>query len=816
MRRFFKYFFVSKPILALFIVSAIIVFSLHASVFITYLKAPIITGNDTSGHAEVGRYYAEHIFPSGWGWEPQAFAGFPFPQFYPPFFFMVVAFFWKILPWISYEMIFKIIVLMLTLSIPGLLALVATRCTKKPLSWWVAGLSGALLLSTPFPWYDNLGVSLVSTISVGLVAQLISFVFLLLWLWTLLDTKRTRISYYLSIIFLALMALSNVHVVPVALIIYCVYFCVHEYALVIHPRAYWEHARKRVRELLSIYILPGILAITLIAFWLLPMIFFYWYMPDQSLGVSDGIGASNVWVIIRPWWLSLIFIAAACFIVFWKRNKNGILIFASALLALVPALFHFESLFPLIPLHTYRFLPYLYFMSALAVAFVFEYGSDYLSRRWSHVWTRIFLALICVGLFLIPWFGSRAILKPYDPSKMIGQEHFWNIAQYMKDKAGMYTVESVGNGRQLDYMIANSANANLRSDYTVLVESSMSAFFYVPLRSEFSSSPEKMAIRSTLMPDKNFMTKNADILAARARMMGVTYVLVKSNSMKKTLDKSSTFTKEKNFGLWSLYTLKGTQPPMARVLPFEPIALFTPLGNKGKTITDLSYIFLQERLLTNNYLDLTLIRPQSLYVDDVQDLSRFKTIVITDYKYHSREKALDTLVRYVEGGGKLYLTDSSDPLYNDLRHILNGNQAVRYITIRDLSLAGLSMAADALLKNLNNEKQRIGFRADVSVTQPNPTTINLSFTSQPPAEVPVLVASSYFPTWQQSNHEPLYLATPTFTLVYLKSSSTLTFTTPASVKLGTGITFLTLGILAVLIYYDVRYRNQNEKNIRHT
>jgi uncharacterized membrane protein len=69
----------------------LLLFALRFHYFMTYLQFPIVPGEDTLGHMELGRYFAEHIFPSIWGWAPSWFGGMPFPQFYPPLFYLLAA-----------------------------------------------------------------------------------------------------------------------------------------------------------------------------------------------------------------------------------------------------------------------------------------------------------------------------------------------------------------------------------------------------------------------------------------------------------------------------------------------------------------------------------------------------------------------------------------------------------------------------------------------------------------------------------------------------------------------------------------------------
>jgi hypothetical protein len=176
----------------------------------------------------------------------------------------------------------------------------------------LAGLSSMFLIMTSTGNFDILGITLRSAFGVGLVTQSLAYICLCLWIWAFWGSTQSKTSYVLSIIFLALTALSNVHVIPVVIIIYFVTFC------------YDFFFRREVRKnLLKFYIIPGILAIGLTCFWLLPMLSVYSFMPSQSLGLTDGIGAQNVWDIIHTWWpTGLSFLLALVVVIFSPKEGS--------------------------------------------------------------------------------------------------------------------------------------------------------------------------------------------------------------------------------------------------------------------------------------------------------------------------------------------------------------------------------------------------------------------------------------------------------------------------------------------------------------
>ncbi|MCC2630382.1 MAG: hypothetical protein K0S38_191 [Candidatus Paceibacter sp.] len=769
----------------IFVVTGCILFFCQYAFFIDYLTFPIVPGNDTQGHVELGKYFAKHIFPSVWGWAPNWFAGMPFPQFYPPFFYIVVATASKVLPF-SYETVFRLVVLFLTLVIPTLMALVATRFTRHRASWWVAALVTVVLLLTPFGKYNNLGISLTSSFVVGLVAHLLAFDLMLLWIWAFFGSFTSRWAYYLSILFLALTALTSIHVLVAVFVIYILNFCLR------------SDTRKKF---LKYYVLPGILAVGLTSFWLIPMLSVYSMMPGQSLGLRSGIGAANLWVVIKTWWPTALFFVVAGVIAIKKRDRSMWILIMSAVLLLVPFFAKFDALFQRLPFHTYRILPFLYFLGAIFAAYVF----DTISTKVHHP-TRYFVGATVILVFCMAWAPHAYTYTRNGFYTNYSTEQAFEIAEYMKDKQGMYAVEAINTGRQLNYLIENMAGPQLRSNYSIFVESSLSSLFLVPFRSNISvQGRELLSVHSLLNNASNIHPKDGAVLAARAKVLGVQYVIIKSADTKKIIDTSSSFVREKSFGTWDVYRVKDPVYD-STIPPFKPVLVFADLDVKGTESRSLDYFFLQEKIFINNMLDLTIARSNTR-LDDPTDLNRFNSAVVTNYTYHSREKAKTLLVEYAKDH-ELILVASVDPLYAELKQSFSGLPQAHVTFIEyDNSLQGKPLQ-DALLKVADDVIARLN---TTKIAQVATSTVSVAIDSDhisarllPTQEmsIPVKINVSYFPSWKRTDGEPVYLVTPSYMMTFIKDSSELRFTKPLSLYFGYAVSLLSLGVIGYLINKD--------------
>ena len=201
-------------LLALCLLLAIACIWLNWSLFASFWRSPVTSSFDGMSHFSVGEYYAKHTFPKTWGWTPLWFGGMPFPDFYPPLYYLVTALLYHLLPF-SYTTVTKTFLCFLLTVLPGLSAWVGLAQTRN---WWAALAAGCLtLLAISSPEYA-LGIAVYSTVTQGLFTQLLGYICLLLWYRYFFAADESLISRLLAGLFMFLLLLCNVHIVPVAVL----------------------------------------------------------------------------------------------------------------------------------------------------------------------------------------------------------------------------------------------------------------------------------------------------------------------------------------------------------------------------------------------------------------------------------------------------------------------------------------------------------------------------------------------------------------------------------------------------------------------
>ncbi len=762
---------------------AFLTFIFRYAYFVSYIRFPIASGIDTVGHVELGKYYAQYIFPSIWGWAPRWFGGMPFPQFYPPFFYILAAFISKILPFLHYELVFKFLILFLSLIIPGLLIVVTSRITKSRISLVVAGAAGLFLLMTPFGKYDTLGVSLGSTFSVGLVTHVLAFDCLLLWIAMFLESHRSRLAYYSSIVLLALTALSSVHVIFIVFAVYFFSFCFF---------------RKKV-SVMRFYIVPGLLSVGLAGFWLLPLSTVYSIMPTQSFGLTNGIGAPNLWAIVVTWWPTAIVMLGAVIGSVYQRNKRVWILLLASLCVIVSILVSLDKIFIRLPFHTYRLLPFVYFSGAVAAGYIYDLAAE----RWKGEKVRVGLALAIAALFAIAWLPYRNVVSTKIFYSNYSKDNAFGLAAYMQDKQGMFAVEVAPNARSLYYLIEQEQPENLRSNYSIFVDSSLGSIFQVPFRDSITARGGEYLTVHTLLTRPAFNVKNSDRIVARAKTLGISYLIVQSAAMKTLLAKTPEMTLDASFGNWSIFHLGEVRD--AQVVPYQPALFFGDLGVKGVDQSSVNFFLLQEKLFLDNDLDLTIAKSPATKLDQNDDLSQFSSAIISSYDYHDREKARTILDQYA-AGHHLILVASSDPLFAELKSDLQDNPLVSFVEY-DTAQSGSELsrlcerAADSVLALLEQNKIPVASSPEVAAVFSR-NRINLALSTTSSQELPVLVRSSYFPSWQRADGEAAYLATPAYVLTFVKNSAELDFKKPLAVPLGAVLTIFSALTIGLMMCYE--------------
>jgi hypothetical protein len=768
-----------------------LLFVVRAKYFLLYLSLPIPGGFDAVGHFTAGTYYASHLFPSVWGWSHAWFSGMPFPQFYPPLFYFVMAFFYKVLPF-SYATIFKSVVLTSVLAVPGLVSILAKKIVNNSGFAYLAGIVTVFALATFGP-YANIGINLFSTINVGLVSQALGFPLFLIWVYVFLDISVSRRARYLSMVVLFPLSFSNVHIIPLVVIVVFVSFVVDSISL-IRLRA---HKQLVSRALMygQVTVIPVIGA----AFWLVPLLSHYHYFSTMALGVETGIGAPGVFFFIKQWWVFFVAIFTALIIGHRKHDRRVLIIGYVSVAVVLPCLFRLDILVPSLPLATYRQLPWLFVGGAILIGYVFVHLQKFVPPL-----MRILVCALILYPFVFQW-------ASYEPEYQFGLytrsslERMDDIAEYMKDKSGRIQIEAYRSGRELASILASGDNPNLSVSYLMgLVESSPTMSFAIGTANGMSQGREKIPVTTFIMWDSNFADQPFAVHLDRAIAIGVSRFFVSSPQRTHEFLNNERVFLERDFGIWKLFSVR-EEVSLAQILPYEPTVLFAPLSLKFRHSTDYDYMRFSEELFYQNKQDVVLTRALDKRLDRTTDLNRFRFAIISEYEYGDLEKAFARLLKYAQEN-QLYLVESSDPLFARLVAVgLPNIHIVDQVSDEKAESMPVRAVMAKLFADLDTRKIPIStdFLVEDVLCGENTITVTLQGDVKK-GDVPILVKSSYFPTWRRSGSEAVYLASPTYMLTYANEDFKLQFETPKSVYVGYGIALVALVAGAMCMMMDCR------------
>src|SRR5205814_6083707 len=166
--------------------------SLYALLFVTALPVALTSplwlevwrgtrprATNGSGHYAIAQLYDRAIFPDTFGWLHAYFGGMPFPNFYPPLFYWLVALI-QHTHLVSFDTAFKLVMALPLLVLPAAIWTLAWVLSNKQraVANGAACASLLLLFIPQFQLKTVAGLDYFSTLVVGLYTQPLGFVLL--------------------------------------------------------------------------------------------------------------------------------------------------------------------------------------------------------------------------------------------------------------------------------------------------------------------------------------------------------------------------------------------------------------------------------------------------------------------------------------------------------------------------------------------------------------------------------------------------------------------------------------------------------------
>ncbi len=763
---------------------------------------------DGSSHESLTELYSTQIFPDTFGWTDVDFGGMPFPNFYPPAQVWLAALLHH-LHLFSFGAAFKLAVLTPVLLLPLVIWIAAWQITGRiTLSAYGAAIVGFfLLVDSRFYLRFNSGIDLFSTFQLGLYAQSLGFVLLALWMSIYLSDSRAWWKPGLSAITLALTILSNFFAAITAFVFVGV-------TLLCDGWKCWRavgsgELRPRFNRLID-HLAVVLIGVLLALFWLAPMFSEYEYFVTRPSPVNLHRYFSPV-----LWGYCVVAVIGAAI---WRRNPSpGVWPYLGGCGLLAVALFFSSTVAPeWFPLQAPRLLAILIFLlavpvgHALAAAFrrlakllrEFPGKDQAVSLKRARYTTGIVLAVLAVAGFTSP--GTKIQYSFYTPE---GFSEIARILDFAKERRdGRYLVEvppqqetrARFDGRAINAYLGAQGNETLSIAYH---EASVNSLFFLPVVNTLSGAPYHFGISSVLGDDLDFIAQPVTKHLERARMIGTRYLVIHTPQIKARLVQEPAIGTRQDFGAWSVFELKESPPPRARVLPYRPALVVSDFTVKERRRNESSFIRWAEEQFADGWFDVLLARAPESKIDRLPGLDGFGALVLDTYDCGDCDRAFERLREFA--GNRLLIALASDaPLFQRI------NAARSEFTRLEL----IERQKEAPAERVNSSfptyhynssqirRQWAAIRRALeqnkvpTFTAPNSSSViadavpveigknSIKLNYAPvnevvgaPESAPILMATTFHPKWRRADGGMLYAATPFYILTFSDRPVTLMF-----------------------------------------
>jgi hypothetical protein len=768
----------------------------------------------------------------------------PFPNFYPPLFFWLVALIHRAHV-LSFGGAFKLVVALPVFLIPAAIWLLAWTVSDKDRA--VATCSALavapLLIDTRF---NLLGLTYDSTFLTGLYTQPLGFILLVAAYVAYVRSGRSPHWLLPSCLLLALAALANFFsTITVAALIATV--------LVSDLAGYFRACRKvkleEQRCLLAHAISPA-LAVVLTLFWTAPMVADYRYLVTRPW--SESLGemmppATCAWYVVA--------IVGA---LIWLRRKSGSAVpYIAACLALAAGVLFAAAFSPRwFPLQVPRFLATLTLLLAPAVGqalaagvrrLASALGESQAAGKQSSVSSGragrgrlpsgLVRAPITTGIVAVIFLAICLALKPpnYDWAfyQSADREPIDDVLQFARQhRDGRYLVEvpwtaaldAAQDGRALNSYLGVQGNEALS---VVFREASPDSIFFNAVANTFSAYPDNIGISSVLADDFDFAGQSIQRHLDRARFIGVKYLVIFTPSTKERLARERIIKASYDFNEWTVFELGGAAAPAARPLEFRPALVVSNFSLKARRSNEYDFVRLAEEQFSDDWFDVLLTRSPTSKIDELQDIDEFGALVLDTYYCNSETKALDLLRNFAQTR-PLILLSSQASLFKRIQAESEGFPKVYFID-RTIEPPGEWLEAKSPTRSYANNSVRRTWKEigamlerekiptgtgpaefDTDVQQ---TSIRITPASaEPPKNLPVLIQTTYSPDWRRDDGLPIYAATPFYMLTFVNGPTRIVY---ARTWLDHAALFVSAGAFALLLCSIGRtYRSQFRRSLR--
>src|SRR5262245_61943489 len=399
------------------------------------------------------------------------------------------------------------------------------------------------------------------------------------------------------------------------------------------------------------------------------------------------------------------------------------------------------------------------------------------------------LAVVICATLKLPSY-DLAFYETVDGERIDDVLHF---ARQHRD--GRYLVEipwasaqdAAEDGRALDSYLGAQGNEALS---VVFREASPNSIFFNAVVNTFSAYPDSFGISSVLMDDFDFVAQPLGRHLARARFIGVKYLVIFTPSIKERLAREHALKEAYDLNEWTIFELKGDSIPAARPLAFKPSLLVSNFSLKSRRSNEYDFVRLAEEQFIDDAFEVLLARAPESKIDQIEGLDNFGSLILDTYHCENEIRAFEQL-RHFAQTRPLILLSSDATLFKRIEASIADFPKAQIID-RPIEPAGKWLEAmvptahygNSSLRKVWSEIRRILEREEIATgakaadieAELEPDSISIAQVSpEPPGSVPILTRTTYLPDWQRNDGQPIYAATPFYMLTFVRGSARILF-----------------------------------------
>lgn len=809
---------------------------------------------DGSGHFTLARIYSDTIFPDTFGWTWSFFGGMPHPNNYPPLFYWLIALL-DHLPLISFNTAFKVVLVLPTLLLPAATWFLAWKVLNK--NQWIAFCSA--LAITPllvdqrfFITSGPLGITYMSTFLTGLYSHPLGYLFLILWYAIYSDRHQPLWRVALAALLLAGSLLSSFFGASVtALFVISTLI----YDLLRFRQAEDPESRKQARQSFIGHFASPVIAGCLTLFWLAPVIATRDYIVTQPSSIPFGELVPPALLI----WYAIAGAGIILWLRRRRPASTGVYLAVCVVLAVIIFLSGViaPSWFPLHPARLLATLNFLLAVPVgLATAFLFgrlagllgiilivtrlgaslTAGQDHpdeqnKTSRTSDASARPLTSLLndlhawqIVGIVIVLVCGAVIVFKGIKPASYhlafyptADREAIDPILNFAKThQDGRYLVEippfediAAGHeGRAINNYLPAGGNQVLTLFFR---EASPSIVFFSPIVDRFSVQADPTGISSVLSDDIDFARQNFAMHMQQARLLGVRYLVIRSPWARNYLiGQEPEIKRRHNVGAWTIYEINWEPEKHVRALAYKPALVVSTLNLKGRRSNDWDFVRFSEEQLADAWYDVLLARSPETKLDKLKPEEGFGALIVDRYDYYDEQAAFDNLRAFAQAR-QLILLESDAPLFRRIeaslaefpraeiiRRVLEepGEWLKPGAPSRSYSMSQIRQVWQQLRQTLDLHKVPIGAIEKNAISGgTGQNAVDIETTESLAEAVPVVIDTTYHPSWRRTDEKNIYPVTPFFMLTFVDRTAKLRFARTPFDRMGVWISLIALLLL---------------------